>query len=1551
MGTPFFILATGQSNIYVNGNGVPFSWSPNPRAKVWNNVRDNDTSIGSAFTALNSSRIDMTVKYAHNVAQADVNKDVYTAIYARGGRDISSWFGGCQYNYPSGGASGIAFNATANVATQMFVSTRDALGILRPYSTADIRTGEYVWVKQGAAAYRYLINGIAANNADGVTLNIAYVSGSGGINPGVVQVEFQPRFLAMIENSVPAALAAAGTSTVDVVLWWQGESDAENNTNYKNEFEFVISYLGAKSWWGPNTKLLICGMNSTANNGMPSSDVQNTRFAQLAAASSNRYFVNTAAGVPASAWADIYHMTAAGYSAAGDYAMTVYNPPLVGGGGVDPPPPPPPPPTTGTITGMYAGAATVIMDVTTAAQHTFVGQAAYGLWIDGPPRPYRNHTGNVYVTLSHSENYRFRVPSWTNGSSWVLEGPIMMSARVAAESSYNNRQWLWGMWSTGSTIYNITHHEWYRTMSTQGGVPGFNALNFTGIEGDVNREWVNGIGHATSTDGGATFTMVPNNNSSRMVLVPEPWAVQSPRHMYGFFHPSNIVKEGSYYYCAVEQRSVVNAAAHNAVGGVVLIRTLNIASPTGWEYWSGSSWVVVDHGSYQGNLSSQQPKMFFQRTNDYYNSSAYDSSMCQNLRYHTPTGQWLMFGLAGTSPDYLAYSVSPTLANPQFNTHVGIPHDPSNRLYPYVAVFDESSSDLNFQNIGNTLTLLAVDDTLSKIRRSVITVTVNTGPVTPTYSVTPSATAVNEGQTVTFNITTTNVTNGTVLYWTNNGTTTGADFTNGAVSGSVTISGNAGSVSMTLVNDSLTEGAQTIIFRLRTGSVSGTIVATAATVTVADTSVPTTPTYSITPSATTVNEGQTVTFNIATTNVANGTLYWTNAGTTTGADFSGGANSGTVSISSNSGSITRTLLNDVALEGNETIIIQLRTGSTSGTVVATSSTVTVSDTSVPVTPTYAVSPSVPSVNEGQSVTYTVSTTNVANGTTVYWTTQGSVAAADFTDGVLSGSVTINSNTGSFTRSLVSDLTTEGNETMTIQIRTGSIVGAVVATASSVTVVDTSQAPVSTSKLWFRPASSTWIEGALATGLRYRDEFGAWVNKTATLAGVAVRNAANNGWITFAGIQPPTYSIAPSASNVNEGQSVIYTITTTNFGNGTLYWTNGGTSTGADFTDGLNQGSIAITNNVGTLTRAILADGISEGTETLIIQLRVNSVSGAIVSTASTVTVNDTSTPTPSYSVSSSTTSISEGQTVTFTITTTNVGSATLYWTNSGTTTGADFSGGANSGSVVISGNTGTVTRTLVNDTTTEGNETIVFQLRTGSTSGPVVATAPVVTVIDSSTAATVTSLTMNRNNLDFYFFPQTVAISSDGYVDYRVQVTTSNFFNFATNPSDHLVFAFDAAGGQGSGNPHCGPIIRNGRNLYSTARGFLISRNGNVMIERWNGTANPDVLQVTNTSGASFNPLTGTYFIRIRAGYPGSFAYANLMTITITKDNLGGEVVFQGSATGFNFPNTGSTQGIIGAIALPYDGATPQNGCTESTAPGSAYGGSVPFSNFQIVGY
>lgn len=208
---------------------------------------------------------------------------------------------------------------------------------------------------------------------------------------------------------------------------------------------------------------------------------------------------------------------------------------------------------------------------------------------------------------------------------------------------------------------------------------------------------------------------------------------------------------------------------------------------------------------------------------------------------------------------------------------------------------------------------------------------------TPTYTIEPSVTVVDEGSSVVFTLTTTNVPNGTVLYWTNMGTTVAEDFTDTANSGSVSVIDGSATITRSLLLDDIASELETVVLQLTTES--GTVVATSGTVTVVDK----TAIYAVSANTSAVNEGQSVTFTITTTNVEDGTtLYWT---TDTGADFTDNAASGSFTITANTGTIVRTLKNDTTTEGTETFVLSIRTVSASGTVVATSSAITVNDTS------------------------------------------------------------------------------------------------------------------------------------------------------------------------------------------------------------------------------------------------------------------------------------------------------------------------------------------------------------------------------------------------------------------------------------------------------------------------------------------------------------------------------------------------------------------------------------------------------------------------------
>ena len=118
----------------------------------------------------------------------------------------------------------------------------------------------------------------------------------------------------------------------------------------------------------------------------------------------------------------------------------------------------------------------------------------------------------------------------------------------------------------------------------------------------------------------------------------------------------------------------------------------------------------------------------------------------------------------------------------------------------------------------------------------------------------------------------------------------------------------------------------------------------------------------------------------------------------------------------------------------------------------------VSQTADPV-PTYTYSVSATSVDEGGSFTTTCTTTNVADGTNLYWELTGNnLTAADFSSGALTGTASVSNNSFSFSHTAAQDSFTEGDETVTIKLYSDSGRSTQVGNTVTVTIVDTSTTP-------------------------------------------------------------------------------------------------------------------------------------------------------------------------------------------------------------------------------------------------------------------------------------------------------------------------------------------------------------------------------------------------------------------------------------------------------------------------------------------------------------
>ena len=189
------------------------------------------------------------------------------------------------------------------------------------------------------------------------------------------------------------------------------------------------------------------------------------------------------------------------------------------------------------------------------------------------------------------------------------------------------------------------------------------------------------------------------------------------------------------------------------------------------------------------------------------------------------------------------------------------------------------------------------------------------------------------------------------------------------------------------------------------------------------------------------------------------------------------------------------------------------------------------DTSVP---TYAITEGSTTVTEGNSVSFTVATTNVADSTTLYWTVANYPPreTADFT--ATSGNFTVNSNSGSFSVAIASDGTAEGNETFRIDVRTGSTTGPVIATSATVTIGDPDWNPGTdiTTALWLDASDTSNYSESFNELTSITDKSG---NFTVTLDGTPTVVSASlnslNVW-DFNGNESLVTNSGPWASSGN-----------------------------------------------------------------------------------------------------------------------------------------------------------------------------------------------------------------------------------------------------------------------------------------------------------------------------------------------------------------------------------------------------------------------------------
>ena len=328
-------------------------------------------------------------------------------------------------------------------------------------------------------------------------------------------------------------------------------------------------------------------------------------------------------------------------------------------------------------------------------------------------------------------------------------------------------------------------------------------------------------------------------------------------------------------------------------------------------------------------------------------------------------------------------------------------------------------------------------------------------------------------------------------------------------------------------------------------------------------------------------------------------------------------------------------------------------------------------TVLPVEEKYSIDTNKPVYYNGDLVTYTITTENVEDGTSLQWELSGDIDANDII-GDLVGTVTIANNTGIVQVQLANNPTNPVQQTFIRNVLDGD--GNPTGEVEEVT--ETIDVPEEVETLQFDLLETPAF-------------------KTVSIIPEGV-----------------DYFVSPDRDIVTEGETVTFNVFTSNVDDGTeLTYT----LTGIEATDVnsfLLEGTFVIENNEAQIPIKIREDFIDESPEVMTFAISNTDASASVtLLDADTVTV-DPETTAPSYSVSADKLTYEEGETIVYTIDTQNVSDGTVlnYFLFGTNINPSDIVGGSLTGTFTIVDSQAKVYVGIEEDGEIEGDETLTFSL-------------------------------------------------------------------------------------------------------------------------------------------------------------------------------------------------------------------------------------------------
>ena len=199
----------------------------------------------------------------------------------------------------------------------------------------------------------------------------------------------------------------------------------------------------------------------------------------------------------------------------------------------------------------------------------------------------RDAAGRVHLYASHYVTRRSSGPTLNDVRH---ECAVVMGSRDDPRpSAYADKEWLGSVYTAdGTTVHGLVHIEYQGHRH-----PGMCA------SGSYERCWHNAIGHAVSSDGGATFHAAPSP-LHLVAAIPFPYAPDAGP--VGMMDPNAIVRHprDGFYYATVRQ---LPGPQFSSFRGTCLMRTRDLADPRSWRAWNGASWSTAFADPYRTTIS------------------------------------------------------------------------------------------------------------------------------------------------------------------------------------------------------------------------------------------------------------------------------------------------------------------------------------------------------------------------------------------------------------------------------------------------------------------------------------------------------------------------------------------------------------------------------------------------------------------------------------------------------------------------------------------------------------------------------------------------------------------------------------------------------------------------------------------------------------------------------------------------------------------------------------------------------------------------------------